>query len=390
MTTFWGCDTTDMDTWAALATTEVRALTDLLDALAATGPTLAWSGPDAQRFQSDLSACLLGGYRIGRLLARYCERLQEEAQQQEEASSPDGGSGTGGSSPGGTPVSGTPVSGTPSTGTPGGRPLLGTGPGGPLGPMIHPDPAGLARRLGEKVEALDFRSPWWDPHLARPFGPMAPIPVLRDTGAEAPDVSITADGEAVRSAGAKHVPGLKQVQAMMGAHEWIGGGIDRLESGMQDAGYGQYTGVLAPAKVMHGITGMAIGEDSVPGQILGAADAQIANTYHSAGAVSSRILDGDLLGAAREAEMGVLRHAESQIDLVTASPLRAVAGFASDSLETGADVLDPIAPPAVSQRLRGAAGSIDSHVAAWDEATSAQRFLDLRYRYVPTPWDQPS
>ena len=47
-------------------------------------------------------------------------------------------------------------------------------------------------------------------------------------------------------------------------------------------------------------------------------------------------------------------------------------------------------PPAVSDSLRGSAETIDSHVEAWDEATSAQRFLDLRYRYLPTPWDQPA
>ena len=88
--------------------------------------------------------------------------------------------------------------------------------------------------------------------------------------------------------------------------------------------------------------------------------------------------------------MGLMRHAESQIDIVTATPLRSMAGFASTSLEATADALDPIAPPAVSDSLRGTAETIDSHVEAWDEATSAQRFLDLRYRYLPAPWDQPA
>lgn len=398
MNTFWGCTTDDMEGWADLASGHTATLTALLDDLAAAGPAVAWFGPDAQRFQADLTSCLIAGYEAGRLLGRYLERIRAEAEEQEGASAPDGGSGPSHESdpvprrwddtPMGAGSSPTPVSGAPRSPAP----LFGPGLQNPFGPMIHPDPIGLFDRLREKTKDWEFRAPWWDPGLHRPIpGSSPPMPpVLQPTGGTAPDISITADGESVRAAGAKQVPGLKQVQMLMGAHEFIGRGIDGAEQGMVDSGYGAYTGVLAPVKTMHAVSGLAFGEDSVPGQILGAADAQIANTMHTSGAAGEALLSGDLKGAAREAEMGMFRHGEAQFDLVTASPLRAAAGFASSTLETGADALEPIAPSAVSESLRSAAGTIDSHVTAFDEATSAQRFLDLRYRYLPLPWDQPA
>lgn len=400
MNTFWGCTTDDMEGWADLATGHTATLTALLDDLAAAGPVLPWFGPDAQRFQADLASLLNAGYEAGRLLDRYLEQVRAEAEEQEEASAPDGGTGsTAGPGPvprhwddtpmgaGGSPM---PVIGAPLSPAP----LFGPGASNPFGPMIHPDPIGLFDRLREKTKDWEFGSPWWDPGLHRPIGsPSSPPPmppVLQPTGSTAPDITITADGEAVRTAGARQVPGLKQAQMLMGVHEVIGRGIDGVEQGMVDAGYGAYTGALAPFRMMHAASGMAFGEDSVPGQILGAADAQIANTMHTTGAVGEALLSGDLKGAARETEMGLFRHAEAQFDLVSASPIRPLASFASSTLETGADALEPIAPPAVSESLRSAAGTIDSHVTAFDEATSAQRFLDLRYRYLPLPWDQPA
>lgn len=400
MNTFWGCTTDDMEGWADLASGHTATLTALLDDLAAAGPSLAWFGPDAQRFQASLASLLSAGYETGRLLGRYLERVRAEAEEQEGASAPDGTTGPGhgtGHVPlhwddglrtrGGAPSSrpGAPLA-------PG--PLFGPGVPNPFGPMIHPDPVGLFDRLREKTKDWEFRSPWWDPGLHAPIGipgspPLMP-PVLQPTGGTAPDISITADGEAVRTAGARQVPGLKQVQMLMGVHEAIGRGIDGVEQGMVDAGYGAYTGALAPVRTMHAVSGMAFGEDSVPGQILGAADAQIANTMHTTGAVGEALLNGDLKAVARETEMGLLRHAEAQFDLVSASPIRPLAGFASSTLESGADALEPIAPPAVSESLRSVAGTIDSHVTAFDEATSAQHFLDLRYRYLPAPWDQPA
>lgn len=384
MNTFWGCTTDDMEGWADLATGHTAAFTTLLDDLAAAGPTLPWFGPDAQRFQADLASLLTAGYEAGRLLGRYLEQVRAEAEEQEEASAPDDGTRSAGG-PGPVPRPGAPLS-------PG--PLFGPAVSNPFGPMIHPDPIGLFDRLREKTKEWEFGSPWWDPGMHRPIGsPSSPPPmppVLQPTGSTAPDITITADGEAVRTAGARQVPGLKQAQMLMGVHEVIGRGIDGVERGMAGAGYGAYTGALAPFRTMHAASGMAFGEDSVPGQILGAADAQIANTMHTTGAVGEALLNGDLKGAARETEMGLLRHAEAQFDLVSASPIRPLAGFASSTLETGADALEQIAPPAVSESLRSAAGTIDSHVTAFDEATSAQRFLDLRYRYLPLPWDQPA
>lgn len=395
MNTFWGCDTTDIDRWAELGTGQAAALTALLDDIAAAGPALEWYGPDAQHFQARLSAFLLAGYEAGRQLSRFLELIRAEGKEQEEASAPAGGTGaTGGNGPAGghdgTSPSGAPVTGVPHPA----RPLSGPGWSNPFGPLAHPDPAGLGRVLREKIKDIDWQPPWWDPGLHHPLsgpGGGAPVPRFPEpSGATAPDISITADGQPVRSSAIGQVPVLQHLQTAMQGHEAVGEVIGWAEQGMIDAGYGRYTGALAPVKIMHASSGVVLGEDSVLGQVLGGVDAQIGNTFHTAGAVGGALQEGDVLGAAREAEMGLMRHAESQIDILTATPLRSMAGFASTSLEATADALDPIAPPAVSDSLRGSAETIDSHVEAWDEATSAQRFLDLRYRYLPTPWDQPA
>ena len=106
--------------------------------------------------------------------------------------------------------------------------------------------------------------------------------------------------------------------------------------------------------------------------------------------VFSAVGDGDLTGAIQASERGIYRHAGMSADLLTITPVPAIADTASDLIGTGADVTEPFNPE-MAETLRSAEQAAKEYGQAWERGqerlTDPETYYDLRRTYFPAPWD---
>lgn len=342
MNTFWGCETEALTELSGVFGTQSVRLGDLVDEAAGAVHAAEWIGPDAEDHRRRTDELVETVIELIERLRRLGELLGDEAEEQEVCSRPER---------------------TPAPA------------GGP--PGIDPSDVGT-----------------WGPWIGGPStapDPLRPVPAPAPAGEEfALDPALLAEARAQRELALGAVPVLGTLQTLAGAHESLGHVLDRAEEALEGSPLEALTPMIDLARVPHAAAGTAVGEGSTFGQMTAGVDDALANHVQTAEEVSAAVGDGDWAGALRAGERGMYRHAGAVADILTATPVPAVATFASALLGTGADaieVLDPeaAAPLREAERVLGESGRI--WVDGRDRVTDAETYFELRRTHAPAPWD---
>ena len=192
-------------------------------------------------------------------------------------------------------------------------------------------------------------------------------------------------GQEIRSEALNLLPGGALVEPTLGLHRAMG---DLMDSAVDHAPWS--APFLAPTRIGHAVTGIAMGEESGAVQVLDSADRLIANSLQTTGDVAEALAHGDLGGAARSIEHGMYRHADAAVDLLTANSIGAAVSANEKVFDAIADAAEPFSPDAVEQ-IRAFSEPVTSgweqFEGDWDHATSGQTWYDRRREAVPLPWD---
>ncbi|PMC74438.1 hypothetical protein [Brachybacterium sp. UMB0905] len=396
MNTFWGSDTDALTTVSETFEHAAERLGDLTTTLTDTAHTVPWIGPDADDWRTLHDRMMEKTREVGREIARLARRLFEESREQEECSRADGsgdGSPTRGAPPPERDFGNQPFTWPP---RPGFMPREAQGQRDPLdlptifGPMIHPDPI----RLGEKLRDLPLPSlkEVWGPfqHEPLPGEPPPREPVPRDDQyALDPEVLEQAQKGRRKLLGA--IPLAGTAQWLLPGHEIVGQALDGVERGLENAGLGVLTPALTGPKMMHSLSGIAIGERSTFAQVVEGMDHGFAGALQTTQELSEAVGERDAAAAARTLERGMYRQAGSGAEILTAFAAPAVIGGAGEMIGHTADVVE-VASPQAAAPLHRTAEEMES-VASFleegrDRITDAQAAYELRRTYVPLPWDE--
>lgn len=390
MNTFWGSETESVTALSAEFATGAARLGAVITAAARTVHATAWFGPDAEDHRRRTDEVVDTVTRLIETLRKLGELLEEEAAEQEVCSQPETAPGTADDPLG---VRATPPwIPDPAVGLPPPRGTDGT-EWGPMigGPFMHPDPQGLVDRL-PRLPDLDELWPMIGGPFMRP-DPLRTVPAphpLPEGEEFALDPEILAEAQADRKLGLGAIPVAGTVQTMMGVHGGMGQIFDRTEQNLEESGLGVLAPAVSMVRIPHTVSGAVLGSDSVPGQVISGIDDGIANVMQTSEEVSSAIGDGDLAGIARAGERGMYRHAGAMADILTATSVPALSRTASELIGTGADLAEPVSPEAAAP-LRAMEQSTLELGQKWQNAvdgfTDAERYYDLRRKYLPTPWD---
>lgn len=389
MNTFCGCDPETLTDLSSVFGERAGQLGALMVGVSGSAHAPAWFGPDAEDFRDRVDEMVEDAIRLVETFRELGELLGQESAQQTSCSQPDEGTG----------AREDPVRST-RTEWPGAEkdvsPLM-TEPGirgwGPMigGPIAMKDPTSLLDHLPSRPDLEDLApligGPFVAPGPLRPIPPPQPVP---DGEEFALDPEILADAQKDRRLGLGAIPLLGTVQMAMGIHDGIGRMLDTSEEILQDSGLGFATPVVSAARMPHTLTGIALGERSVAGQLVDGIDRQLANTVQTTGEVSDAIGHGEWGGAARAAERGFYRHVGVGADVLTATAVPAVVDAGSEIAGSAADVIEPLSPEAAAP-LRGIEDTsrefLEDLEGGHDWLTDGERYYDLRRQYAPMPWD---
>lgn len=186
------------------------------------------------------------------------------------------------------------------------------------------------------------------------------------------------------------VPFAGTAQLLMSGHAAVDNFFDRTEQNLEQSGLGGLTPALSVIRAPHTVSGIALGEKSVLGQVTTSLDHQIANLYQTTDEISVAVGDGDWAGAVSAGERGMFRQLDASANLFSATPVPAVADATSDMIGTWADVVETVhSEPAA--HLREAEQAVRGFGEDWESTraglTDGERYYDLRRQDVPMPWD---
>ncbi|MGO1599970.1 MAG: hypothetical protein ACTHX0_10125 [Brachybacterium sp.] len=387
MNTFWGCETEELTELSAVFGTRAVRLQTLIQQAASCVRAADWIGPDAEDHRirtEDLVEFVIG---LVERLRELGELLGDEAAEQDLCSQADGVPARAGDPLG---VRATPpwvpddLDLVPDLSRPGHDPMIG-------GPLMHPDPSRLVDLLPDLPDLGDL-----GPLIGGPLMHEDPIGLLPATGPlpEGEDFALDpetlAEAESHRKLLLGEVPGVGLAQTLMDDHAAIGDIFDHAETTLEENGYGAFAPALSLARMPHDISGGVLGEDSTLAQAFSSIDRGVANVMQTGDEVFSAVGDGDLAGAIQASERGVYRHAGMSADLLTITPVPAIADTASDLIGTGADVTEPFNPE-MAETLRSAEQAAKEYGQAWERGqerlTEPETYYDLRRTYFPAPWD---
>lgn len=355
MNTFWGCETENLTELSGVVAARAQRMRALILQVALSVRAADWIGPDAEDHRWRTEDLVERALELIEKLRELGDLLEREAEEQEQCSQPDGAL---------------------------------PGVGDPLGvrtelPWIPEDGVNLPPLRDRPL------APWTTP-FAAPLGWLEPRESLPEGEEFALDPEGLAGASRLRRMLLAPVPVAGILQTAPALHERMGDVYDGIEQGLEDRGLGAFTPVVSLARVPHEISAVAIGEDSVLGQTVSAVDRGIANAGQSVREVTGELGEGDVPGAIRAAERGAFRHAGVVGDLLTATPVPALAGTASAILGTGADLTEPFAPEG-AQFLREAEESVRGYGEGWErgqeQLTDPEFYYDLRRTHFPMPWD---
>lgn len=390
MDTTWGCVPDHLDGLAETIEDAVERLRELIDLLRSTSVTVPWEGADAEGHRARTGAALEAMEAAAVSLEARATELTGHAAEQEAASSPQGAAATADLldillGPGG-------AAGRGLGERLGGRevpeeiaPLIG-------GPLAAPRSPGDAPSVPGGWE----RSPLVGGPITAPGTPGGPVIGTPPTNPPMPspddlslDPELLEEAQGYREPAIGAVPVLGTLQGLVSAHGTVGTWYDRAETTLDDAGLGGLTPVVDAARIPWHAASAVIGEDSITGQVLGGADRKIANVLQTSGELSAALGEGDLAGAVRATEKGVLRDADATVDILAANPIGAGLGAASGMAGSTADLVEGVSPEAAAG-LRTVEDRLAADRERWEDATDLtdpQRVYDARRRGAPMPWD---
>ncbi len=407
MNTFWGCDTESMTDLSALYGDHAGTLQTLGRTAGMTARLVDWFGPDAEEHRDATEKTIETLISLAETIRRLGELLGTEAEEQDEASSAEG-----------TSVYGQCPSDDP------GDLLSGIRTAPPRGPI-----QGKGRN---PLQPLDPKTPWWqqpiggpvhimDPEVQRaitkalkglakdfdqvrpliggPFMPQWEPPQPQIDGPLPEGESFDLDPELLRRSSEQRamatgaLPIIGTVQSVMDLQQSTEGRAERWEQALVDHGLEE----LAPLTNIVGFSDasmtMLLGKDSAAGQMFDGLDRMWANTQQTGGEALSSLADGDLAGAARAVERGGYRHADALADVLTASPLPAMATGSADMADYVANGVEYVSPEAAENMREGASivrESGERYQQFHDDITDGETWYDRRRRYAPLPWDPQS
>ncbi|MBB5831782.1 hypothetical protein [Brachybacterium aquaticum] len=409
MNTFMGCEPEALEDLAERMLEGAERLLELIERLRDASAAVAWTGPDADAHRQRTASVAAQGTRAGAQVQGFAADLQEHAAEQEAASAAEAAPPSfGGLLRGEMPHRTRTETGTEggASGLPGpGRiplpPLRGRSPledPGPWigGPFMHRDTQRIAEELEEQLKGFPG-GPWIGGPLMPPGspagGPRPPAEVqgpLPEGESFALDPEVLAGAEQDRRLAVGGIPVVGTVQTMIGVQAAASRGFDRAEQSLEEAGYGHLDPVLQAFRLPNRISEMALGEKSVVSQVATGIDKSWANVLQTGDEVSAAVGDGDLAAALRAGERGLHRGAQYSAEMLTATPLPAIADSGADMLAAGADGARRWSPEAAAgfdraeAELRGLGESVEQ----WREDTlDAESWYDRRRRHVPMPWD---
>ena len=388
MNTFWGCEPEALTVLSVSCRTAVARLRQLIERILEAAHAAAWHGPDAEEHRRRTDETAEAMTHLLEALRRFSEQLCTEADEQTACSRAD-------ELPGG---AGDPLgvwASPPWTDEPGlAPPLSGAEPQGwgPMigGPMAPKDPLAYRDRLPDLPALEDLL-----PLLGGPFQaedlpiPPAPRPLPQDDGL-GPDPEVLAEAQRMRRIGLGAIPFVGTAQSVMTAHTAVSDMLDSTEQNLRDSGLRPLAPIVSAIGIPNAIGGIAVGEKSVPGQVLAGIDTSIANTMQTTGEITSALGDGDLAGAVGAGERGMYRQAGVTADLLTATPFAALTDTAADVIDTGADMVEAVDPEA-AEPLRQAEGATRQLGESWEAGrerlTDPDGYYAARRQYAPMPWD---
>lgn len=370
MDTFWGSETESLSDLGAVFGRRAESTRRRINEVGVAVRAVMWVGPDAEEFRRQAEEWTETAIGVVEALRRLGELLEGEAEEQERCSAPEGD----GAAPTGPTSPDSPFADSP-------WPFLGP-------PKLRQgDPSGQG---GDP----SFPS-HWGPWVGGPLmGPAPwerePFPPLPDGEDLLLDPAAVEDGAGIRRGLVRMIPGGGPIQALPGLHESVGGVLDGAQRGLEEHGLGRLAPVLAPFRVSHALSSVAVGEESVLVNTLDGVDRSIGNLLQTGDEVSTAIGEGDLGGAAGALERGAYRHTEVFGDLLTTTSVPALAGATADVLDVGADTTELFSPEA-AEPLREAQHAAEQLGTDWEAGrealTDTGRLYAMRREHMPMPWD---
>lgn len=410
MNTFIGCEPEALEDLAERVLEGAERVLELIERLREVSAAVAWAGPDADAHRQRTAAVAAQGTRQLARMRTLAGELHDHADAQEAASSADPLAG-----PGGLLRAEMPHRTRTETGTEGGAggrpvrdsiplpPLRGRGPledPGPWigGPFAHRDPRAVADELGERIEQLPGGiGPWFGGPLMppghTPSVPSLPPAVegpLPEGEAFALDPEVLAGAEQDRRLAVGGIPVVGTVQTAIGVQAAASRGFDRAEQSLHEAGLGHLDPALQAIRLPNRITEMALGEKSVVAQVATGLDRSWANVLQTGDEVSAAVGDGDIAAAIRAGERGLRRGTQYSAEMLTATPIPAIADSGADMLGTGADVArgwNPVAAAGLDRAEDGLREFGEEFEQSRREILDAESWYDSRRRHIPMPWD---
>lgn len=378
MNTFYGCDTAALDDLSATIGERAAQLRTVMEGTGQAAAAPAWFGPDGDVFRDEVDKLVERALGVFEWLRELGELLGAEAAEQSACSAADGESGGG----------------------QGIRPALGAELLRLVRDLVRGPVSGLASGLKEGFEDglpplpdLGSLGPLiWGPLLPR--DPLRPLPrpqPLPDGEEFALDPEILAEAQQDRRVALGALPFIGTAQLAMGIHGGVGRFYDRVEEGLEASGLGAATPLVSMARIPHHVSGIPLGEKSIPAQALDVVDREFANVTQTSAEVSSAVGEGDWAGATRAAERGIYRHFDASVDLMTANPAPAIAEAAAGFAGSAADIAEPFSP-AAAEPLRDLEGIVREAGLGLEDGhhwlTDGERYYELRRQYMPLPWDR--
>lgn len=380
MDTFCGCDTAALDDLSSIVGERAAHLGAVVEGAAQVTASTDWFGPDGRDFREQMDEVYEKARALFEWLRELGELLREESDEQRACSQPDRQGSTWRDSPRALRTELPRLISEPGLAPP----LLG-------GPFMMEDPIGFVDRLPRLPDLGSLGPPIGGPLLPRdPLRPPPPLQPLPEGEEFALDPEILAEAQQDRRVTIGALPYIGTAQLALGIHGAVGRFYDRAEETLEDSGLGAVTPLISMARIPHHVSGIPLGEKSIPAQALDVVDRQFANAAQTSGEVSSAIGEGDWAGATRAAERGIFRHVDASVDLVTANPVPAIADAAAGFAGSAADIAEPISP-AAAEPLRDLETTLHDAGAGLENAhhwlTDGERYYNLRRQYVPMPWD---
>lgn len=378
--------------------------------LAQSSLTVRWEGPDAQEHRERTLHELAVLADLVEEVRRLAERLTDEAGQQDDASEADSSAGTSTQPPGrgGAPMPWHLPPGLPRLSREDGFPS--PQPPWPVGPGLY-DPEGVTRwkeRL-RGIELPDLESvrlmmsdparqpgdlPWPFHGAPRSMDDLVlPDPPSDPTGSDlAPSAETQEAAERGRASMLSMLPIVGPVQKVMGMHTALGAGLEGTRDSLVAGDAHTAAALMTPFRVSHALSGAALGEHSMLGQVGSVIDAKFASALQTQADLTSAVENRDLGAGARALEQAMFRDAGSTGDLLMSSPLSTVGHTTAELAAIASDATRPVAP-GVSEALGSVSDHVSEHVdrfERWTDASAhAQRLYDMRREAVPLPWDEP-